>query len=154
MAEEVISVGGIEVFMDSKLMEFNETNLNTYLQKEGPQCAYLQAKLAELEIEYEVRYSKLFIEYKDEGGTEKYVEARCKSNQELAAYALAIKKLKNHLKAWDVNHENAQSYGHNLRREMEKLNSDIRFKSDPGIDERIMEIMRATHQDKQEGELE
>ena len=151
MAEERISACGIEVFLDDKLLDFNETNLNTYLQKEGPQCAYLQAKMAEMESLWEKKYHLLFIEYKDEGGTEKYVEARCKSHPDLVELTAAIKKLKGHLKAWDMNHANAQSFGHNIRREMEKLNSDIRFKADPGVDERIMEILRATHKaDKDE----
>jgi hypothetical protein len=142
MAEERIVAGGIEVFIDSKLLDFNESNLNAYLQKEGPQCAYLQAKLAEFESMYDKKYNLLFIEYKDEGGTEKYVEARCKSHPDLAELTLAIKKLKGHLKAWDMNHSNAQSFGHNIRREMEKLNSDIHFKGDVVVDERIVALMK------------
>ncbi|MCK9458465.1 MAG: hypothetical protein M0R80_02330 [Proteobacteria bacterium] len=148
MAEEKISVCGIEVFLDDKLFAFNESNLNIYLQKAGPQCAYLQAKLAELESLHDKKYHLLFIEYKDEGGTEKYVEARCRSNPDVVDLALAIKKIKGHLRAWDMNHANAISFGHNIRREMEKLNSDIRFKADPGVDERIMDILRATHKDE------
>ena len=31
-----------------------------------------------------------------------------------------VNRLKNHLKAWDKNHDNAQSMGHMLRKQMEK----------------------------------
>lgn len=141
---ETIKVGTVEVCIDRELMSFNEANLMNYLQMEGPQCDYLLMKLAEVESEYERIYSLKFIEFKDEGGTKKYVEARCKSNPELSAYLEVAKKLKGHLKAWDINHDNAQAFGHNLRKELEKLNNDIRFRQDPAIDNKIMEIINAT----------
>jgi hypothetical protein len=125
-------------------MEFNEANLMNYLQKEGPQCDYLLSKLAEMEAEYERLYSLKFVEFKDEGGTEKYVEARCKSDPVLSSYVYATKKLKGHLKAWDINHDNAQAFGHNLRKELEKLGGDIRFTREHPYDDKIMEIVRAT----------
>jgi hypothetical protein len=120
-------------------MEFNEANLMNYLQKEGPQCDYLLTKLAELEADYERKYSALFVKYKDEGGTEKYVEARCKSDPEISLYFTAIKKLKGHLKAWDITHDNAQAFGHNLRKELEKLGNDIRFTD---VDSQVEEIFK------------
>jgi hypothetical protein len=141
---EELKAGGIEVHVDHTLMLFNESNLNEYLQKEGPQCDYLLSKLAEIEADFEVKYSLRFVEYKDEGGTEKYVEARCKANPELAIYTMVIKKLKNHLKAWDINHQNAQAFGHNLRKELEKLGNEIKFRSDPAVDARVMDVFKAT----------
>ena len=33
--------------------------------------------------------------------------------------------LKQHLRSWDKAHENAQSRGHMIRKEMDKLNTDI-----------------------------
>lgn len=147
MSVEVIKVGSVEIYVDRSLMEFNEANLMNYLQKEGPQCDYLLNKLAEMEAEYERLYSLKFVEFKDEGGTEKYVEARCKSDPVLSSYVYAIKKLKGHLKAWDINHDNAQAFGHNLRKELEKLGGDIRFTREQPYDDKIMEIVRATTQE-------
>ena len=141
---EKLQIGNIEVVIDRSLMEFNEASLNEYLRKEGPQCDYLLYKLAELEAEYEVKYSNKFIEFKDEGGTEKYVEARCKSDVDLAIYFKTIKVLKNHLKAWDINHQTAQAFGHNLRKELEKLGNEIRFTS--GLyNEQVLDILRETN---------
>ena len=37
--------------------------------------------------------------------------------------------LKQHLKAWDKAHENAMSRGHMVRKEMDKLNTDIVLKN-------------------------
>ena len=67
-----------------------------------------------------VKYAKKFVEFKEEGGSDKLVENRCKAEDDLAELHRAIKTVKNHLTAWRTNHDNAISYGHNLRKEMER----------------------------------
>jgi hypothetical protein len=52
--------------------------------------------------------------------------------------------LQQHLRAWDKNHDNAQSRGHMIRKEMDKLNIDI-YKSkqlDVDIDRKVSEIIK------------
>jgi hypothetical protein len=143
MNDEVIKVEDIEVHIDRKLMNFNETNLNEYLQKEGPYCEYIATQLAKLEARYEKIFNKKFVEFKEEGGSDRFVEARCKADDRLAEYQDAIKALKAHHRAWGTNHDNAISYGHNLRKEMEKLDNDIKIGgySHKDIDSSIAELM-------------
>jgi hypothetical protein len=43
------------------------------------------------------------------------------------------------LKSWDKAHENAMSRGHMVRKEMDKLNTDIVFKN---RDDKVSEIVR------------
>jgi hypothetical protein len=52
--------------------------------------------------------------------TDDVVAAKLKVNE---AY-LTVQLLKQHLRSWDKNHENAQSVGHFLRKEMEKMGKD------------------------------
>jgi hypothetical protein len=40
-----------------------------------------------------------------------------------------VNRLKNHLKAWDKNHDNAQSVGHMQRKLMDKLHGDTIYGS-------------------------
>jgi len=140
---ETIKVGDIEVTLDRSLMHFNEANINQYLQHAAPYCDYINAKLADFKSAHEKMYSARFVEYKSEGGSDKYVEARCKSDKDLSDLSHAIMVLENHLKAWKQNHENATSFGHNMRREQEKLGTDT-VCSDPKMDKRVQEILEAT----------
>ena len=133
----------IEVELDDAALQFNETNLNEYLMKEASLYAHLVQKQAELEHllertdnEYEALYSAKFVVWKEEGGSDQLIHAKCKADTELLGLKnkmADIKKdataVKLHLKAWDMCHENDQSFGHNLRKEMYKLGNDI-YKSD------------------------
>lgn len=84
-------------------------------------------------------YARVFSTLKStEGGSDKYVEGLTKVEQtvidakdallELQAKVIAAKytvnSLKQHLRAWDKNHENAQNRGNTLRKEMERLHKD------------------------------
>jgi hypothetical protein len=154
---ETIKIGNMEVVLDEKKMEFNETNLNEYIKKEHGIYAYFSQQqadaeyfLAFAEAEYEKSYNEMFSKTKEnDGGSDKLVEAKCKADQNLSEKRkniLLLKrdvaKIKGHLKAWDRAHDNAQSFGHNLRKEMEKLGSDIRYRSDPDIEARLEEILK------------
>ena len=135
-----IIVGSDEVLLDPSRLDFNEANLSQYMMREAGWYNYFGGKLADLEaildmtdLEYDRRYNERFVVNKEAGGSDNFVKAKTEVEPELVelkkrltAIKRNVSKLKLHLKAWDKNHENAQSVGHTLRREMDKLNFEIR----------------------------
>lgn len=136
---DVIEVGGDKVHLDPKNLEFNETTLTTYLQREGGwynnfggYLAVAEFLMQQAEIAHEALFGQKFRDYKDEGGSDKYAESRTEADDEVveskkkvAEAKLRVRLLTQHLRAWDKNHENAQSLGHFLRKEMDKLGTDV-----------------------------
>jgi hypothetical protein len=128
-------VQGEHVVLNPANMDFDERNLTNYLVHEGghynyfgSMFAYAEYEQAQAEHHYDCSYSAAFRMYKDEGGTEKKAEAQAKIDPKVVAAKEAVieKKmrtalLKHHLRAWDKSHENAQSLGHMLRKEMDTL---------------------------------
>jgi len=157
MLNEKVSVyiGDEKIDLDREKLYFTESSLNEYIQTEGGWIDYFGAKLAAAEMDlaaadhqYEVIYSKKFTEYKDQGGSDKYVEAATKIDPDVEAHrkVIIVKKytvrmLQQHLRAWDKNHENAQSRGHFLRKEMDRLNKDV-IKSDNYLERKIEEAVK------------
>lgn len=142
----IINLDDEEVSLDESKFAFSEATLSNYLQTEAGWYDYFGAKLAKAEfiyqrkeMEYESLYGEKFKTFKEDGATEKKAEACCKSDNELKAAKLVVLEAKfnvrliqQHLRAWDKNHENAQSRGHFLRKEMDKLHRDvIKEYSDP-----------------------
>lgn len=136
---DVIQVGNDSVHLNPDNLSFTEASLTTYLQKEGGYYNNFGAMLARAEfllqhaeLEWEAFYGQKFKEYKDEGGSDKYAEARTESDEDVIEAKkkvidtrLKVRLLTQHLRAWDKNHENAQSLGHFLRKEMDKLGTDV-----------------------------
>jgi hypothetical protein len=134
-----INVGEEEVTLDANRLKFNEITLTDYIEQEAAWFDYFGCKLAECEylmqrreMEYEAAYSQKFKSFKEEGGTDKVAEANAKLSPEVSdAYKeyisakYKVRLLQQHLKAWDKCHENAQSRGHFLRKEMDKLNNAV-----------------------------
>jgi hypothetical protein len=160
MADDIIKVGDEEVNLDPGRLEFNEANLTQYLMSEGGWFNYFGQKLSDLEyaldrleVAYETKYAEVFVTLKDEGGSDNYVKSKTEANKDLVAAKLRIadvkyriNKIKLHMRAWDKNHENAQSVGHTLRREMDKLHTDIRHFSpsvERGLNEQVDKIIKA-----------
>jgi hypothetical protein len=152
-----IEIGGKIIKLDPAHMRFDEHTLTEFLQKEAGFYAYYGACLAEAEflmqrreMEYDIVYSQKFKECKENGATEKLAEAAAKADPEVEKVRLTflaskykVRLLQQHLRAWDRAHENAQSRGHFLRKEMDKLNKDIYFsKSDPFLEDKIDDIIR------------
>lgn len=140
LEREVLKISNEDVVLDPDLLKFNETTLNEYIQKEGAlydnfggYLARAERLLQICESVYDDRYNTMFHQFKADGGSDKLAEARAKTDdgvQDARASVIEAKyivsRLKNHLRAWDRNHENAQSMGHNLRKEMERINFDIK----------------------------
>lgn len=138
---EIVKIGEEEILLDRDNLKFDESNLSEYLEKEGGWYDYFGKKLADAEfimqryeMEYESLYATRFKEFKEGGcGSDKLAEAKATADADVIEirknylnYKHKVRLLQNHLKAWDKCHENAQSRGHFLRKEMDKLNRDIK----------------------------
>lgn len=135
---DMIEVGNDTVHLNPDNLKFNEATLTNYLQKEGgfynnfgAMLARAEYLLQHAELAWESLYGQKFRDYKDEGGSDKYAEARTESDEDVVdakkkvvEARLRVRLLTQHLRAWDKNHENAQSLGHFLRKEMDKLGTD------------------------------
>jgi len=155
---DTIQIGNDTVFMDPENLKFNEATLTTYLQKEGGfynnfggMLARAEYLLQHAELEWESLYGQKFRDYKDEGGSDKYAEARTESDDDVVEAKrkvvesrFRVRLLTQHLRAWDKNHENAQSLGHFLRKEMDKLGTDVIKSADyAGVYAEVDEIVKA-----------
>lgn len=154
--KQEIHVLGESVTIDTAVFDFNDQTLPNYLQKEAGHYAYYGAMLANAEaeeqwalVQYEQLFDTTYIEAKNNGmGSDKFCESWARSRAEvvdLRQKQIAAKRnvslLKTFLRAFDKNHDNAQSTGHNLRKEMDKLgqSGERLFVSD---EEKINEMFR------------
>lgn len=138
-----IKIGGQEITLDNSRLSFNEASLNEFMQNLALWYDYFSQKLAEAEailafkeFEHEVLFSSYYEKNKEEGCTDKLAEANakkeesvCEAKKEIIGAKHKVTLLKQHLKAWDKAHENAMSRGHMVRKEMDKLHTDIVFKN-------------------------
>ena len=129
--------------IDPRNLRFNETTLTQYIQDEagfydnfGSFLALAEKNLQLAEMNHEKIRNERFIEYKESGDAVALADAKADSDdivcalKELVVEAkYMVARLRRHLYAWDKNHDNAQSLGHMLRKEMDKLNADIRYRS-------------------------
>lgn len=143
------------VKIDPENLRFDETTLSTYIQKEGGfydnfgyYLALAEKNLQNKEVRYEKLYCERFIEAKEFGSSDKLAEAKAKADadvvtlkDEVISARYIVNRLKNHLKAWDKNHDNAQSMGHMLRKQMDRLATDTIYGNHgyqgPGVDDEI-----------------
>lgn len=161
--ENYVKVGDEAVFLNPEVLTFDEARLNQYLQEEAGWYNYYGQKLADaesylqwFETQYDVRYSTKFRFFKDEGGSDKMAEAKAKADPEVETAKKAViagkrsvKKLQQYLRAFDKSHDNAQSFGHMLRREMDKLQNRInagRSAEDAELERQVEEIVKAAPQ--------
>lgn len=147
-----IKLGDQEIVLDNTRLAFNEISLNNFMENLALWYDYFSQKLAEAEAilaykeyEYEVLFSTKYEHSKSDGCTDKLAEANakkdaevCDAKKDIIAAKHKVTLLKQHLKSWDKAHENAQSRGHMVRKEMDKLNTDIVFK---GKDEVVQDIV-------------
>ena len=139
MTIEKLNFAGYEVIINSEFLRFDENTLGRYIQDEsgyfdnfGASLALAERNLQNKEMYHERIYSERFVEAKENGSTEKLAEAKSKADsdvvsakQDVIEARYAVNRLKQHLKAWDKSHDNAQSMGHMLRKTMDKLNAEI-----------------------------
>lgn len=152
-AQTTIKVGGQEIVLDNSRLAFNEVSLNAFMENLALWYDYFSQKLAEAEAllaykeyEYDVLFSGAYEKNKEAGATDKLAEANakkdpdvCEAKKEIIAAKHKVTLLKQHLKSWDKAHENAMSRGHMVRKEMDKLSTDIVFRN---RDDRVSEIIK------------
>lgn len=162
MKEETLVFAGYSVTLDSENLRFNEATLTQYIQTEsgyydnfGASLARAERNLQNREILHEKLYADRFVEAKEMGGSDKLAEAKTKgdddvvaSKEEIVEAKYIVNRLKQHLRAWDKNHDNAQSLGHMLRKELDKLNAEINMRvynidrsEIPGLDKAVTETV-------------
>jgi len=148
-----IKVGGQDITLDNSRLAFNEISLNNFMENLALWYDYFSQKLAEAEAilafkeyEHDVLFAASYEKSKEEGCTDKLAEANakkdsnvCEAKREIIGAKHKVTLLKQHLKAWDKAHENAMSRGHMVRKEMDKLHTDIVFKNK---DDRVSDIVR------------
>lgn len=154
--KRTIDIDGKKVVLDVSLMSFNEHNLSEYIEKEAAWFDYFGAMLADAEFslhhkqtKYDAIFSEKYAEAKDSGMTEKRAEAAALVNDDvikaktiLVEAKHNVKQLQQHLLAWKISHENSQSRGHTLRKEMDILNRDIRGPRDTDLENRIDDLVQ------------
>lgn len=138
MATEKLTFDKYTIEINPENLRFDEQSLSAYIQTEGGHYdnigAYLslaERNLQNKEVQHEKLYCERFEEAKEEGSSDKLAEAKAKKDGDVVEMKnaviearYAVNRLKNHLKAWDKNHDNAQSLGHMLRKQMDKLHGD------------------------------
>lgn len=147
-------VGDKDVTIDNSLLMFNEQSLTQFIQDLHPYYSYYGAMLAEAENELadaelalENHYDEVYSQFKkSEKGSDKLCESLARMDLKYQDMAIkvnykkrVVKSLQYYLKSWDKAHDNAQSLGHFLRKEMDKLNADIRISKD---DEKLDRYMK------------
>lgn len=151
-AQTAIKIGGQEIVLDNSRLAFNESSLNNFMENLALWYDYFSQKLAEAEAilaykeyEYDVLFSASYEKSKESGCTDKLAEANakkdanvCDARKEIIGAKHKVTLLKQHLKSWDKAHENAMSRGHMVRKEMDKLHTDIVFKN---RDDRVSDIV-------------
>ena len=150
-----VRVAGRDVFIDPENLKFNEATLNQYMEKEGALynfygqvLADAQAQAQVAKLDHDVTFAEKFKEFKA-GASDKLAEsaAKCdpdvvKAYKKVIAAQRIVELLKNHLRAWDKNHDNAQSLGHMIRKEMDKLGFDIKYNQNQAQDyEKLYDMM-------------
>jgi hypothetical protein len=148
-----VKIGGQDIILDNSRLAFNEISLNNFMENLALWYDYFSQKMAEAEAilaykeyEYDILFSSAYEKSKEEGCTDKLAEANakkesnvCEAKREIIGAKHKVTLLKQHLKSWDKAHENAMSRGHMVRKEMDKLNTDIVFKNK---DDRVTDIIR------------
>ncbi len=144
----VVKVRGKDVVLDPNNMNFNELTLSDYMMHEygwidyfGKQLEFAEKDLQLMRIDFDKTFNEKYADFKGSGCTEGQSKAKALSDpdvvtirQKMAEQDEVVGLITRHLRAWDKNHENAQSRGHFIRKEMDKLNKTIYASDTSGED--------------------
>ncbi len=139
VVEVTVKVRGKDVKLDPVNMSFNDVTLSNYLIHEygwidyfGKQLEFAEKDYQLMKIDFDAMFNAKYADFKDTGCTEGQSKAKAQCDpdvvairQRMAEQDEVVGLIKQHLRAWDKNHENAQSRGHFMRKEMDKLNKQI-----------------------------
>ena len=136
---ENITIQDTEWKIDTDDLTFTDATLNTFFEKVGGIIDYIgsaHANAMRYHAVCELSYKQMFIDKfrsnKDQGRSDKTAELYaegdpdCIQLKQMSINAKYIKdRLYAHLQALNASREDAHQRGHMLRKEMDKLNSDI-----------------------------
>lgn len=168
--KEKLEFAGAVVEIDPENLRFNETNLSQYIQTEagyydnfGAYLSLAEKNLQNFELRHEKTLAERFVEAKENGGSDKLAEAKAKCDpvvvdlkDKMNDAKYIVNRLKQHLRAWDKNHDNAQSLGHMQRKLMDKLHGDImgssRYQGGSSVnDDLISETVKSYEEAEKDG---
>lgn len=167
--KEKLEFAGAVVEIDPENLRFNETNLSQYIQTEagyydnfGAYLSLAEKNLQNFELRHEKTLAERFVEAKENGGSDKLAEAKAKCDavvvdlkDKMNDAKYIVNRLKQHLRAWDKNHDNAQSLGHMQRKLMDKLHGDImgssRYQGSGVNDDLISETVKSYEEAEKSG---
>jgi len=147
-----VDLGDEQIVLDPKRFLFNDASLGKFMEDVSIWYDYYSSKsskseslLVDAETLYDTRYLEKFLEGKQAGLSDKGADALARTNlvvkecQELVnKYKSTTKQLKEYLKSFDKAHSMAMNRGYMIRKELDKLNSDIQ--SSCNIDDIIGKI--------------
>ena len=125
-----IVVCGEDVILDPKRLQFNETNLGTFMEELSLWYDYYSSKSALAESEYETNKAKKFLEGKEAGLSDKAAESFATADPDVKSTREASKQLKDYLRSLDKAADLAMNRGHMLRKEMDKLGLHLKNEID------------------------
>ena len=134
-----INLGDEDVLLDPKMFQFNDATLSDFMEKVSLWYDYYSSKTAKAEellmlaeSKHEELYLEKFLEGKQSGSSDKAADAFARTDlsvktvqAEVNKYKAAVKHMKEYLKSFDKAHSMATNRGYMIRKEMDKLNTDI-----------------------------
>lgn len=135
----IVDFGDEQIQLDPKRLVFNDATISKFMEDLSIWYDYYSSKTAkaeELQVRAESKHESLraekFLEAKGEGLSDKAAEAFASKDLTVeAAKSLAItakgnlKQMKEFIRSLDKAHEMAQNRGYMIRKEMDKLRTDI-----------------------------
>lgn len=151
-----LDLNGEEILLDPKRLQFNDATLSQFMEElsiwydyYSSKSAFAEELMGNAEIALETLRAEKFLEGKTEAGlSDKGAEAFTTKDpmvkaaaQLVTKYKSDVKQLKEYLRAMDKSHQMAQNRGYMLRKEMDKLMSDIHYKkAECNIDDIIAQV--------------
>jgi len=141
MPSESFAIGDQNFEIDVDNLKFSDATLNQFFEKISGITDYVGAALAEstrqhslLEAKYKQEYIRKFKEYKEDGKSDKTSELYAEGDPDVALIKEAVinakyvkDRLYAHLSALNNSRDDAHNRGHMLRKEMEKLDMEVRM---------------------------
>lgn len=149
--KRIINLNGEDIVLDPANLRFSDPTLNQFFELVSGFCDYYGQKLADAnravslaEQLYDRLYIEKFKEFREgsggEGGkSEKTSELYAKAEAEVVKAKMAVHEtthkrdsIWNHLKALNAAREDAHNRGHFLRKELDKINMEVRANNETG----------------------
>jgi hypothetical protein len=150
-----VQIGDVSVDLDPDRLLFNEATLGQFQECLATWYDHFGEMFCTADYYYscakehaEIVYARIYAEKKEEGATEKQADAQArlhpdviKSKKQTLQAKYKRDQIQHHIRSWDKAHDNAQNRGHTIRKEMDKLQSEIYFKN-KDLAEKVEEIVK------------